>query len=245
MRFLELIWDIEIREGPSDNDIFFDFWSVMDDGNYLFLKKKKKIDYFETEVTEKIVNELEDKIFYFCEEYSETAPFLPYELLRPYMEIEVVFQSKVRYDTITRNPLLCVRGNCDKKCSGKEMDCYCFRELPCTNHRPDWNVWTCKHPNFYDMVFEVAEFVTLCPNTDTLVVLFDFTPTAHEPELSFEYLNSAYLIKGKKITIMGADTPEHHTVEKLYNEYNTKYPTEDRKIEESINYSEKEIFFTF
>ncbi len=87
--------------------------------------------------------------------------------------------------------------------------------------------------------------VSLCPNTDTLVVLFDFTPTAHEPELSFEYINSAYLIKGKKITIMGEDTKENHSVEKLYMEYNTKYPTEDRKIEESINYLEKEIFFRF
>ena len=97
------------------------------------------------------------------------------------------------------------------------------------------------------MVFEVAEFVTLCPNTDTLVVLFDFTPTSYESELSFEYINSAYLIKGKKIMIMGEDTKENHFVEKLYTEYNTKYPTEDRKIEESINYSweEKEIFFRF
>ncbi len=161
MNFLELLWDIEICEAPIDNDDFFDFWSIMDDGNYLLLKKKKKIDYFEKEVDETIIRELDSQISYFCKEYNEAEHFLPYEFLKPYMEIEIEFQSKVRYDMITRNPLLCVRGDCDKKCSGKEMDCYCFRELPCTNHRPDWNVWTCKNPNFYDMVFEVAEFVTI------------------------------------------------------------------------------------
>lgn len=58
----------------------------------------------------------------------------------------------------------------------------------------------------------------MCPHTDTLIVMFEYTPMARERKLDFNY-SEALLVRGSNITIIG----DSSKIEALYREYNTKY----------------------
>lgn len=70
--------------------------------------------------------------------------------------------------------------------------------------------------------------------------MFEYTPVAWESELNFNY-SEALLVRSSNITIIG----DSSKIEALYKEYNTKYPTKDRKIEETISEPEMGFYFKF
>ena len=53
--------------------------------------------------------------------------------------------------------------------------------------------------------------------------------------------DKALLVRSSNITIIG----DSSKIEALYKEYNTKYPTKDRKIEETISEPEMGFYFKF
>lgn len=244
MNALEVIWDITFTDDLINAK--YEYWSVDDRGRVLLLNQKVNPEYLEVSYS---------PIFWSADSYlpyfddwetwcfrEENEYFIPYEELQPYLDVEIEFESKVAFEGIMKYPLFCVRGTCDKKCcNDRKVQFYCLREVPCTNQRPDWNVQSCKHPSFFDMLYDMVDFVFHCPNTDTLVVNFDFTPIESDRGLDFKYVHSAYLIKGKKITVF----KDEQKVKQLYTEYNKKYPTMDRKIEESISDPRRNFIFKF
>lgn len=217
----------------------YDYWSIDNEGNYLF--NRSKLDNLMLD--ESIEIDLILCIDYIYEKhfYSKSF-FVPYEELEPLSKIDIEIKGKISFNNGQKYPLVCVRGMCHKPCEAKkELRPYCFHELPCTNKRPDWNCWTAKHPDFGCFLFDVVDFVTYCPHTDTLIVMFEYTPIYCEPELDFEHVLSAVLVKDTKITFI----TDSNEIKKLYKEYNTKYPTEDREIEEAISRPEADFYFKF
>ena len=106
----------------------------------------------------------------------------------------------------------------------------------------DWNCWTGKWPNFYDLIIDIVRWIEVCRHMDTLVVMFEYPPnTCLESEccLAFDY-SIGLLIKDNHITVLSDSK-----VRTLYEEYNKKYPTKDREIEESINWEDTEFKFYF
>lgn len=247
MTALELLFNVDRTETFDEYQRDYKYWSIGKDGKYIFLNEVTNFDMFRDKST--IRKHSLDKsyhVYYIWDNAGAELPmFVPYEELEKFDCVEVKFDGLPFYEGCQRKPLVCVRGICDKNCSIKytdeeDLDFYCFHEVPCTNCRPDWNCWTGKHPDFFNLLADTVEWVTLCSSVDTLVVLFDFTPNDYEPDL---YFDSSYAlrVKDKKIEIIG-DTDK---IEKLYKEFNEKYPTEDREIEKSINWGFDKYFFRF
>jgi hypothetical protein len=65
---------------------------------------------------------------------------------------------------------------------------------------------------------------------DALVVMFEYPPLENELYLDFNFC-TGLLIKDNHILIIS-----DLKVRKLYEEYNKRYPTNDREIENTINY---------
>lgn len=239
MTLLDFLFNIERVKNLEDAKSHYTYWSVDDKGVFLLMTVNESPGVFSD--TEKAASYVvEDLLYDLREKYAYEDPiFIPYDELVPYLNIEIEFKNQVYFEGGQKYPLICVRGTCDKQCKKKgDERFYCFREVPCTNNRPDWNVWSCKYPNFYDFLFDVVKFVLICPHTDTLIVMFDYTPMSNEPELDFRY-SIGVLVKDNKITVVGDDAKS------LYKEYNKKYPTCDRQIEKSISEPEENFYFSF
>lgn len=243
MTILDLFFKIDKIKNFEDYDQPYEYWSIDQEGLFLFLTRREEppqgLLYGERKVDFSWVIE---KFFPHLFKYEEG--YIPYEEIELYCKIMVETDSPVYYESCQKYPLVCIRGTCDKQCgSGIEefsKHTYCIREVPCTDNRPDWNTWTPKYPDFFDLLSDVIEFIRICPHTDTLIVMFEYTPMAWERELSFDY-SEAILVRGNNITIVG----EAWKIKALYKEYNTKYPTKDRQIEESISNPDKNFYFKF
>lgn len=245
MTVLELCFRIDKVKDMSDYHKYYDFWTIDREGMFLMLSYRNKPEFFqdiERVTALDIESSIEGHIHYIWENTGMEQPyFIPYEELETYTKVEVEIDSNVFYDKEEKYPLVCVRGTCDKQCSGKKIDAYCFREIPCTDHRPDWNVWSQNYPNFYNLLFDAVHFIDACPHTDTFVVMFEYTPYLHEQELNFHYIYAALLIRNHKITVIG----DSAKAKKLYEKYNKKFPTKDREIETSISQPEEGFYFHF
>lgn len=239
MTLLDFFFNIERVTDLEDAKSPYIYWSVDDKGVFLLMTINESPGVFND--IEKVPDYKIEDIFYYLEDryMCEKPMFIPYEELEPYLGIEIEFKNQVYFEGGQKYPLICIRGTCDKQCKKKGDEFfYCFRDVPCTNDRPDCNVWSCKYPNFYDFIFNVVKFIWICPHTDTLIVMFDYTPMSNEPELDFRY-SIGVLVKNNKITVVGDDAKS------LYKEYNKKYPTNDRQIEKSISEPEENFYFRF
>lgn len=238
MTILEFIMEMDICEATVEYNRPYKFWSVDDMGNVLYMNVRDVANYF-TDIPFGLETEREimNHFFHDLDIYFEDEPtcFIPYEVLKPLTQIHLELEETVPFEFVTRQPLLCVRGICDRQCGEKEGYApYCYRGLPCTNRRPDWNGLTPKYPNFLDLLDDTYGWMMICPHMDALVSMFEFTPTDYEPFLMFRY-GYGLLIKNNTIRVV-----KGKEFERLYREYNEKYPTEDREIEKSINWgSEK------
>lgn len=241
MTLLDLLFKVDKEKNFEDYIQPFEYWSVDTEGSFLFLTCREEQNMF-NDVTKVDTKNCVDKFIpYIWDNCCLEKPFfIPYEQIEPYSKILVEIDSPVYYEGSQKYPLVCVRGTCDKQCVKKDFDSYCFRELPCTDKRPDWNVWSCKYPDFFDLLYDAAAFTQTCPHTDTLVVMFVFTPYSRDRNLNFNY-SEAILIRDSNITIIGNSSK----IEALYREYNSKYPTQDRQIEDSISEPENNFYFKF
>ncbi len=240
MTLLDLCFKIDRVKDMLEYKKQYDYWSVDSEGLFIFMVCRNKPDFFNDK---KEVNnsDIECHIPYIEDNSWLDKPcFIPYKELEPYLNIVVEIDSLVQYEFLYKYPLVCVRGTCDGGCNKKDAQFYCFREIPCTNGRPDWNVYASKYPNFYDLLFDVANFIGGCPNTDSLVVMFEYPPYKYDRELYFES-TIAMKIDGNKVTIISDSTK----IKALYKEYNSKYPTEDREIEQAISRPEEGYIFKF
>lgn len=240
MTLLEVVFNVD-RVADIDNyDKYYEFWSIDKSGVFLLMTYRKDFSFF-TNAKHISDSDVDVHIDYIWENYMSERPlFIPYEELETLEKLDIEFKSPVCFDCNTKYPLVCVRGTCDKQCKADKLKTYCFHELPCTNKRPDWNCWTAKYPNFYNLLFDVAKWIGVCPHLDVLVVFFEFTPYPPEEQLDFDYCE-ALLINGDRIKVYGDSTQ----VKSLYEEYNKKFPTEDRQIEKSISYPEEGFIFRF
>lgn len=234
MKLLEMCFDIDISNDFASYSKPYDYWSLDLQGNYLFLHYRKDIAQMDETTIESHIP------YIYKNSWSDKPMFIPYEELELYLTIEVEIDGSILYEFSNKYPLVCVRGTCDGRCSKKNTDFYCFRDVPCTDGRPDWNVYAAKYPNFYDLLFDVANFIGVCPNTDSLIVMFDYPPYEYDRELSFDYA-FAMKIEGNKANIINDCTK----IKVLYKDYNSKYPTKDRKIEEAISRPETGYIFKF
>ena len=232
MNLIDMFFENIKNVDDPDNIPTCEFWSCDYEGNYLLGKTTFDSNMFEDRTI--ITNSPKRELFCNLEtNFNGNLPiFIPYEEIEFMSKIEVEIKGKILYDYCQKNPLVCVRGMCSKPCNIKtDIKPYCFREIPCTNHRPDWNCWSISDPSFGDFLFSVVDFVINCPNTNTLIVMFDFTPNSYECELNFKYA-TAVLVKDIKITFLN-DADE---IKNLYEEYNAKYPTEESMVLREIGY---------
>ena len=238
MTLLDILFEKVESEDFSKIKVY-DYWSIDSKGNYLFYRNSLNNDMFDSRIKVDLYWHLE---YLWGNELCYTPIFIPYEEIKFLSEIEVEVKGKILDNNYHKYPLINVRGTCFRPCEKKsDIKPYCFHEIPCLNNRPDWNCWSAKYPRFDDFLFSVIDFIRSCPATDTLIIMFEFTPNSYERELNFKYVSLAVLVRGTKITFI-TDSDE---VRKLYKEYNTRYPTDDRKIERSISCPEENFCFKF
>ena len=240
MTFLEFCFNIDrVKAGDSYNKEY-EYWTIDKNGTFLFMTCNRSKEFYVDANSVKDIK-LENYIDYIRKNYWMDKPlFIPYEELVIYENIFIEFEGTITYDFGQKYPLICVRGTCDKQCRVKELRKYCFHKLPCTNKRPDWNWWTGKYPTFHNFIFDVVDWIEVCPHMDALVILFECTPNECENDLDFNYC-CPLLIKDNKIKVIGGTK----RAKALYEEYNKKYPTEDREIEKAISHPEEDFHFRF
>jgi len=235
MTILEMLFETgRYSEFPLKQ--YYDYYTIDPDGGYILLRWKTEIPYF----TDRTILEVDDvKIWLPCIYNAWGADFISYEELEPYMLIQIEMDEPVEYKSWIRKPLICVRGTCDGCCDEirkkaavqEKQGNYCLWDIfPCTNNRPDWNIWSKKWPIFWDLLFDVVDWIRVCKTVDALVVMFFCTPSDWDPELMYNY-GYGLKILGNTIRVI----PAGKQLKQQYQNYNTKYPTEDRKIEAAIN----------
>ena len=243
MTLYDFLFRVERVKNLEDVKSYYRYWTMDEEQNILLIFANENPEVF---IDSGNFDPFAIDIFLYeiIERYEcfGDPMFIPYEGIEPYRRIEIEIKSQVRCRHFVEYPFVCVRGTCDKQCykeSAFYKDFYCCRELPCMNNRPDWKVWSGRCPNFYDLLFDAVKFIDACPHTDTFIVMFEDTSESDRPELYFGY-STGLLIKENKITIIGdKDT------ESLYQEYNAKYPTCDRKLEQAISEPERNFYFRF
>jgi len=234
---LDLLFEtVDNTEKDFGRVLDYEYWSINKDGNYLYGRK-----IFDNSIIgDNIKTNLGVHIDFIGKRTGYEAVFVPYGELEFWAEIEVEIKGKLSYNVGFRNPLCCVRGACLKPCENKaDISTYCMRGIPCMNNRPDRNCLSIEYPEFDDFLFDVVKFVHHCPHTDTFIVMFRFLP--HEEGLDFKDVLAAVLVKDKKITFI-SDSDE---IKKIYEDYNKKYPTADREVEETISYYNYGFHFKF
>ena len=239
MTILELCFDIDRITGYDSYDKNYDYWSVDENGTFLFMNYRKNSDFLIND-SRFHPDDMESYISYIWKNVDQDKPlFIPYEELKSFEEISIEFESGcfVDYESSVKYPLVCVRGICDMQCGKKDIKPYCFHSLPCFNNRPDWNVFSNKYPNFFDLVFSIVEWIQECKKVDALVAMFDCIPVYHETGLDFRYCTTL-LIHHNSIKVT-------NNSKEIYNEYNKKYPTEDRQIESSLSSPKDDFQFKF
>lgn len=250
MNLLEMFFEMdEYSQYPLNQS--YDYYSISPDMKYILLRWKTEIPYFTDRNTLESYD-MDDHLPWLARQWQEEVgeTFVPYEELEPYLQIKIEMDEPVKYKSITRNPLICVRGTCNGCCNEEEKktiinkrqrSSYCFGELfPCIKNRPDWNIWSRKWPDFWIFLFDVIDWIQVCKSVNALVVMFFFTPNEWNPELDYAYGYGGQ-ISGNTIRVI----PSGKQLEQQYQNYNRRYPTEDRKIEESINYDMKKERFIF
>ena len=222
MNILEMLFNITITR-EIQKDVNYDFWSITNENEFMLMSMKKTIDNINNVELNKY--DLMERLFNNACDVDD-GYLISQEDVQKYSSIEIEFECDVDNVSTQKYPLVCVRGECNHQCKCNSRF-YCFRDTPCFQGRPDLNCWSAKYPEFMNLLFDVVEWVNNCDVTDALVVMFQYTPTYYEPELSYGYA-TAIQVNGKKLKVV-------KDIKTKYKEYNKKYPTNDRKIEESIN----------
>lgn len=241
MTLLELLFDVYVVDDLENDCKSYQYWTINRSEEIMLMNLKEKFDFFSEarRVPDKLnVLRYMDEL---CEMYysSEEPVFIPYEELEFYERVKIEFDGKVFFQGCQKYPMICIRGTCAGNCQMGKFENYCLRG-PCANKRPDMNAWTPRWPDFFMVMFDVLQWIKVCPGMDALVVYFDFTPNADNREFYYDS-SYAFLIKNECIKVIG----EAKRVRDIYKEYNRKYPTEDREIERAISSPEENFYFRF
>lgn len=238
MTILELFYDVyELGDQSKfDKDVnkVNMYWSVNDNNEQIILGLKD-VSYLFHEDAKPCTYDIIEELFLRDEKnwnvwYCEFPKFISYEIIKDLESIHIDSEGKISYIYGFKYPMMCVRGTCDRNCIAEKLNLYCFRDIPCTEKRPDWNCYTAKWPNFFDLITDVIQWMMVCKHMDALVVMFEYPPLENELYLDFNFC-TGLLIKDNHILIIS-----DLKVRKLYEEYNKRYPTNDREIESTINY---------
>lgn len=218
MTLLDLLFKRIESQGELSEILDYKYWTLDNDGCCFIARRKldKTIS----------VNDIElnwaGYIDHTWKYRGENGGFVPYEELEFLSKIEIEMRGKLRYERCQKYPLVCIRGECSSSCTNKEVKTYCFN-TPCSNGHLNYNGWSGKYPEFTDFLFDVVNWIKECSHTNMFIVMFDFTPNEHERELDFRFVVVAVLVKGTKITFI----TEAAEIERVYEEYNTRYPMKD------------------
>lgn len=106
---------------------------------------------------------------------AEDEPvFIPYRELEFYLSISLDIKRLIWYDTVTKYTRVVVSGNCCRTCGNRGINLYCFNNFPCDGKRPVANCYTGKYPNFFDLIFDIANWIRECGNLTVVIYVYQF-----------------------------------------------------------------------
>jgi len=164
------------------------------------------------------------------------------ELTKFTTDIEIESMDKIISCGVSKYQILSVRGCCNCQCCNvdKNTSIKHLRSIPCMNSKPDWNVYTHKWPRFIEVLTGVIQWINTCTCTDSIVAWFGCEPDFYNPDI-IDSIVCVFHIKDNSIKIVS----DKNKAIALYSEYNKKYPTKDRQIEESFNNEKSNWYFSF
>lgn len=226
MKVLEFLADVDIVEGETDERV----------ESMMCIDKKHSFQYY-------FVIKRDDK-FYFQyinitsktpDVYNEKFEFLK-RLLCKLPDEEICMRVKLLMSTelqnfhrvdepLMRNPFISVRGTCKKRCL---PSCNSFgKEFWCKNKVLGYTGTGYKYPDIMEIFEDIVEWYCACPGLDIVFIMHDYYPDDME-HLNFEY---TFHVKDRVIKMV-----DSYDAEKLYKEYNEKYPIDLKDVEEWIEY---------
>lgn len=172
---LGLIFDIVELDSSEWYSGDYKYWTVREsDGKNIFLSYR---------TSSELIMGVSDSVWDRVSEYvpcldavslEDEPVFIPYCELEFYLSISLDIKRPVWYDTVTKYPRVVVSGNCCRTCGNMGISFYCFNGFPCDGKRPVADCYTGKYPNFFDLVFDIANWVRECGNLTVVVYVYQF-----------------------------------------------------------------------
>ena len=100
--------------------------------------------------------------------------FIPYRELEFYLSVSLDIKRPVWYDTVTKYPRIMVSGSCCRTCGNRDISLYCFNGFPCDGRNPIADCYTGKYPNFFDFIFDIANWIRECGSLTVAVYVYQF-----------------------------------------------------------------------
>lgn len=134
--------------------------------------------------------------------------------------------------SVCKYPLYSVRGTCnmEKECRREPLCCK-VHDKPCCFGKSVGcsDISAIEAPCHSELFPEFLIWMSACPDMDVLYVMHDYPSVFLDGgALGFPY---GFLLKDHKITYIG----DSREVERLYKEYNKKYPCDTFEVEEALN----------
>lgn len=225
MKVLEFLADVNIVEGETDETVesmtcidrkhSFQFFFVIKRDNKFYFQYINLYSYTPDIYNEKF--ELLENILYNLsdEEICRAVKLLMSTEFQNFQNVE---------EPLTRNPFYSVRGTCKQRCLSR----YSFgKENWCKDKGIGYTGTGYKYPDIIEILEDILEWYCTCSDLDMVFIMHDYYPDdmAH---LNFEY---AFHVKDRVIKMV-----DSYDAEKLYKEYNEKYPIDLKEVEKWIEY---------
>lgn len=153
----------------------YKYWTVREsDGKYLFLSYK---------TSSNLVFGVPNSEWNYVSAYvpcldmfslEDEPVFIPYSELEFYSSVSLDIKRPVEYDTVTKYPRVRVSGSCCRTCGNRNTNLYCFGCIPCDGRKPSGDCYTGKYPNFFDLIFDIANWVRECGSLDVVIYVYQF-----------------------------------------------------------------------
>lgn len=208
------VFDLLVEYQESTDD--FEFYTINNEGKYIYFNLSP--DYTDPYV-----------IYYWGYEYSDRPfqnAFVDYERIKPFL-LPITVKGEFKFQFEARNPFVCMRGKCLHPCQDKKELSYGFIcEDFCHDGIVDGNDCITRFPTVYGMLVDLVDWHIKCPEVDAVVFIPEFFP--EEGALKLDTNRSWGLLK---------ILPDHlelitdrEEANRIYREYETKYPTHDFEV---------------
>lgn len=226
MKILEFLADVEIIEGETDETVesatcidrsyTFQYFYVIQKGNkfyFQYINLYPKASDVDNETFELLEN-----AFY---NFSE------YEICRA---VKILMNTELQNfqrlnETFMRNPFYSIRGTCNKRCLPRCLSSW--NKHWCKNKVIGYTGIGDKYPDSLKILGDIVKWYCSCPDMDMVFIMHDYYPDDMKT-LNFQY---GFCVKDRVIRMV--DSKE---AERLYQEYNQKYPIDLKETEEWIEY---------